>query len=160
MSPNPRAFRLADQIQFEVSDILRNRLRDPRKGFITITAVEVADDLRSAKIFVSALGDDNALPEALALLDRARGFIRTELASRIQVRFVPEIHFRADDSASGKRRDEGQARATHLIEQRGVPPRDRVVEKEQRRHQDRGVKRDQEEVAAEQAGEGSLSSAS
>lgn len=100
MSPNPRAFRLADQIQYEVSDIVRNRLRDPRKGFITITAVEVADDLRAAKIFVSALGDENALPEALALLERARGFIRSELASRIQVRFVPELHFRADDSAT------------------------------------------------------------
>lgn len=100
MSPNPRAFRLADQIQFEVSDIIRNSLRDPRKGFITITAVEVADDLRSAKIFVSALGDASALTDTLSLLDHARGFIRSELASRIKVRFVPEIHFRADDSAT------------------------------------------------------------
>lgn len=100
MSPNPRAHRLGDQIQYELSDIILNRLRDPRKGFITITAVEVADDLRSAKVFVSALGEEGALEQALELLGHARGFLRSELAGRIQVRYVPEIHFRPDDSAA------------------------------------------------------------
>lgn len=100
MSPNPRALRLGDQIQFEVSDIIRNRLRDPRKGFITITGVEVTDDLRSARIFVSALGEKDELRQALELLDHARGFIRTELGQRIKVRFVPEISFKGDDSAA------------------------------------------------------------
>lgn len=100
MSPNPRALRLGDQIQFEVSDIIRNRLRDPRKGFITITGVEVTDDLRSARIFVSALGEKDDLRQALDLLDHARGFIRTELGQRIKVRFVPEISFKGDDSAA------------------------------------------------------------
>lgn len=100
MSPNPRSHRLGDQIQFELSDIIRNRLRDPRKGFITITAVEVADDLRSAKVFVSALGEEGALEQTLELLRHARGFLRSELASRIQVRYIPEIHFRADNSAA------------------------------------------------------------
>jgi ribosome-binding factor A len=100
MSPNPRAFRLADQIQAEISDVLRNKLRDPRKGFITITAVEVTDDLRAAKVFVSALGGPADLAAALELLERARGFIRRELGARIQTRFVPELIFRGDDSAA------------------------------------------------------------
>lgn len=100
MSPNPRALRLADQIQGEISDILRNKLRDPRKGFITITAVEVTPDLRSARVFVSALGGPAELQEALDLLERARGFIRRELGARIQMRFVPELSFRGDDSAA------------------------------------------------------------
>lgn len=100
MSPNPRALRLADQIQYEVSDILRNRLRDPRQGFITITAVEVTDDLQGARIFVSALGGTAELQAALKLLDRARGFIRRELGSRLRTRVVPEITFKGDDSAA------------------------------------------------------------
>ena len=100
MSPNPRAFRLADQIQFEVSDILENKLRDPRRGVLTITGVEVTDDLRSARIFVSALGGPDDLKRAVELLDHARGFVRSELARRIRLRFMPEIHFRADDSAA------------------------------------------------------------
>ena len=64
MTTNPRAFRLADQIQFEVSDILEHKLRDPRRGFLTITGVEVTNDLRSAKIFVSALGGPEDLKGA------------------------------------------------------------------------------------------------
>lgn len=100
MSPNPRAFRLADQIQFEVSDILENKLRDPRRGFLTITGVEVTDDLRTAKIFVSALGGPEDLKNAVALLSHARGFVRSELAKRIRVRFMPEIYFKGDDSAA------------------------------------------------------------
>jgi ribosome-binding factor A len=100
MAPNARALRLADQIQMEISDIVRNKLRDPRKGFITITAVDVTNDLRSAKIFVSALGEPEELKKAVEMLDHAKGYIRTELGSRIKVRFVPEIVFRGDDSAT------------------------------------------------------------
>jgi ribosome-binding factor A len=100
MSPNPRAFRLADQIQFEVSDILENKLRDPRRGFLTITGVDVTDDLRTAKIYVSALGGPDDLKKAVELLEHARGFVRSELARRIRVRFMPEIYFRPDDSAA------------------------------------------------------------
>ncbi len=100
MSPNPRSLRMADQIQSEISDILRNKLRDPRKGFITITAVEVTSDLRSAKVFVSALGDEEELDKAVELLTHARGFIRSELGSRIRARIIPEIFFKPDNSAA------------------------------------------------------------
>ncbi len=100
MSPNPRAFRMADQIQVEISDIIRTKLRDPRKGFITITAVEVTNDLRAARVFVSALGGPEDLDQAIDLLERARGFIRHELGARIQARVVPELTFRRDDSAA------------------------------------------------------------
>lgn len=104
MSQNPRALRLADQIQYEISDIIRNKIRDPRKGFITITAVEMTDDLRAARVFFSALGNPTDEPEgdlekAQALLEHARGFIRTELGHRIKVRFVPDLIFKSDKSA-------------------------------------------------------------
>ena len=104
VSQNPRALRLADQIQYEISDIIRNKIRDPRKGFITITAVEMTDDLRAAKVFFSALGNPTDEPEgdlekARALLEHARGFIRTELGHRLKVRFVPDLLFKSDKSA-------------------------------------------------------------
>jgi ribosome-binding factor A len=100
MSPNPRALRMADQIQMEISDIIRNKLRDPRKGFITVTAVEVTNDLRAARVYVSSLGGPEELAGAVELLDHAKGFIRSEIGARIKSRLVPEIIFRADDSAA------------------------------------------------------------
>ncbi len=98
MRSNPRAQRVADRIQVEISDILQRRLKDPRHGFLTVTRVEVSDDLRSARVFVSSLDSDD-LEESLLTLEHARGFIRTELGQRIRLRHTPELSFRADRSA-------------------------------------------------------------
>lgn len=95
---NPRAQRVADRIQVELADILQRRLKDPRHGFVTVTEVEVSDDLRLARVFVSTL-DEVELESALITLKRAKGFIRSELGHRIRLRYVPEIQFRADRSA-------------------------------------------------------------
>jgi ribosome-binding factor A len=93
-----RAARLAEVIKAEASDIIQRDLRDPRIGFVSITDVVVSADLRHAKIFVSVLGDDDAKRRTMAGLDRACGHVRSELGARLQVRFVPEILFRLDDS--------------------------------------------------------------
>ena len=95
---NPRAQRVADRIQVELADIVRRRLKDPRHGFLTITAVEVTDDLRSARVFVSTL-DEEQLEATLLTLERAKGFLRGELGHRIRLRHTPEIQFRPDRSA-------------------------------------------------------------
>jgi ribosome-binding factor A len=97
MQKKPRAQRVADRIQVELADILQRRLKDPRHGFITVTGVDVADDLRSARVFISTLDDDQLEP-TMATLDRARGFIRSELGRRIRLRHTPELFFRADRS--------------------------------------------------------------
>jgi ribosome-binding factor A len=97
MKSNPRAHRVADRIQIELSDIIRRRLKDPRHGMITVTGVEVAQDLRSARVFISTL-DDEELETSVATLERARGFIRTELGQRIRLRHTPELRFKADRS--------------------------------------------------------------
>ena len=98
MGVNPRSHRVADRIQIELSEIIQNEMKDPRHGFMTLTRVEVAEDLRSARVFVSTLEDD-ALDSTLETLERAKGFLRTELGKRVRLRHTPELHFRPDRSA-------------------------------------------------------------
>jgi ribosome-binding factor A len=93
-----RAERLAGVIRTEASEIIRRDLKDPRIGFVSVTDVEVTADLRHARIFVSVLGDDEAKQRSMAGLNRAKGHIRSELGHRLTLRFVPEIHFRLDES--------------------------------------------------------------
>src|SRR5512147_2130482 len=92
-----RADRVSDQMQQEIADILMRKIKDPRIGFVTITAVNVADDLRNATVFVSAYGSDRN--ETLKGLQSAASFIRSELGKRMRMRFVPELLFRYDEAA-------------------------------------------------------------
>jgi len=78
--------------------------RDPRLVGVTITGVTVTPDLLLARVHFSVLGDQAAKKEALAGLEHANGFLRTELASRIRLRFVPELVFEEDKSAEYGRR--------------------------------------------------------
>ncbi len=93
-----RPERLAEIIKQEVSDMLRNELKDPRIGFVTITEVEVSSDLRHAKIFFSVLGPEEEAKASLEALNRARGYVRSELGRRIRLRYTPEIYFTLDHS--------------------------------------------------------------
>lgn len=92
-----RQLRVAEQIKKETSDILR-QLKDPRVGFVSVVSVEVSGDLRHAKIYVSVLGGEAERQATMAALERARGYVRTELARRIRLRFAPEIQFLMDES--------------------------------------------------------------
>jgi len=85
-------------INHEMSDLIRTRMKDPRIGFASITAVEVSADLRHAKIFVSVMGSEQEQRDTLAALNHASGFLRRELAHRMTIRFTPEISFRLDKS--------------------------------------------------------------
>jgi len=91
-----RAERVSDQMKQEIADILMRKIKDPRIGFVTVTDVEVADDLRNAKVFVSVYGADKAA--TLKGHESASSFIRSELGRRMRMKFVPEILFRYDDS--------------------------------------------------------------
>ncbi len=93
-----RPFRLAESIKEEVSKMIREDIKDPRLGFVTVTDVEVADDLRHAKVFVSILGEEEEIKESMDVLKRAAGFVRSELGKTIRLRYVPEISFRYDQS--------------------------------------------------------------
>ena len=93
-----RSFRLAEAIKEEVSRIIRDNIKDPRLGFATVTDVEVADDLRYAKVFVSILGKEEDVKNSMDVLTRASGFIRSEIGKAIRIRYVPEISFKYDHS--------------------------------------------------------------
>jgi ribosome-binding factor A len=96
-SPQRRGARIADQIQRELAEIIRLELRDPRVGLITLTAVELSRDQSHAKVFFTVLGSDSGA-EALEGLQRAAGFLRSNLAHRLSTRSVPELHFAYDES--------------------------------------------------------------
>ncbi len=91
-----RAERVSDQMKQEIADILMRKIKDPRIGFVTITDVEVTDDLKNAKVFVSIYGGDKE--KTLAGLRSASAFIRAELGKRMRLKFVPELLFRFDST--------------------------------------------------------------
>jgi ribosome-binding factor A len=108
---NPqRLRRVADQIQRELSDILRAELKDPRVGMITLTGVEVSPDFAHAKVFFTSLAEAAQRDEVRAGLKRASGFLRTMLGARMKIHNTPELHFVYDESV------ESGIRLTHLIE--------------------------------------------
>ncbi len=93
-----RGGRVGEAIKEEISDIIRNELKDPRVGFASITRVEVSRDLRHAKVFVSVFGDEAQKAETIRGLESAAGFIRSEIGKRIRLHHTPEIVFRLDES--------------------------------------------------------------
>ncbi|MFH1710080.1 MAG: 30S ribosome-binding factor RbfA [bacterium] len=93
-----RADRVAELIKHEVSDIITRKLSDPRIGFTSVTAVDIGSDLQNAKIYVSIFGTPDEKKTTMAALFSATKFVRRELSCRLQLRDVPEIIFRQDDS--------------------------------------------------------------
>jgi ribosome-binding factor A len=97
--PNPhRQEKLGELIAVELSDLLRTRVKDPRVGFASITHVEVSGDYRHAKIYISVMGSDEEQASTMKALKHATGFLRHELASRLTLRYMPEIVFKLDSS--------------------------------------------------------------
>lgn len=94
-----RLERVAEAIRKEASVIIHDELKDPRLGFVTVTRVEMAADLRFAKIFFSVLGKEEDYVRTKAALDSALGFIRGKIAQRVNLRLAPEIAFREDRSS-------------------------------------------------------------
>lgn len=111
-----RVERIALQIQREISDIVQHHLKDPRVGFVTVTDVELSNDMSYAKVFVSVMGTPTQKEESMLGLERARGFIRSEIGNRIRLRVTPEIQFRLDQSI------DYSARIEHVLHE--ILPRD------------------------------------
>lgn len=91
-----RIDKIQELIKQEVSSMVLRELKDPRIGFATITQVEASGDLRHAKIFVSIMGNEEQKRQTLEGLKNALGFIRSELAKRIRLRYMPEITLHLD----------------------------------------------------------------
>ncbi len=94
----PRSYRVADQIQHELSSLVRNQVKDPGiSPLLTISAVDVSRDLSVAKIYITVLGDEQR-ESSMAALARASGYLRSQLASRMSLRSVPQLRFYYDES--------------------------------------------------------------
>ena len=94
-----RAVQVGAQVREEIMEIIRRELKDPRIGFVSITEVRMSPDLRSARVRVSVLGDEDASRATLEGLRSASGRIRHELGRRLQnLKFSPELRFEIDPS--------------------------------------------------------------
>jgi len=95
-----RPQRVAEVIQNEISAFLLRKVNDPRVAGVTITEVLVTDDLRQARIYYTVLGGEGLMAEAAVGLASAKGFIRSRIAQVLDLRYAPELEFRADKAAA------------------------------------------------------------
>lgn len=123
----PRKLRVNTQLQAELSQLIRSELSDPRVAGVTVTGVDVAPDMREAKVMVSLFGSDEQLKDALKGLGSAAGKLRSGLAKRMlmrtvpNLRFVPDLALRAGDQVSGLIRSVIEADKQHARD-RGEEP--------------------------------------
>lgn len=106
MGNNHRVSRLNEQLRRELTDIIRNGMRDPRIGMVTVTDVRVTSDLEHARVFVALMGDAAEQQESLAGLRAAAAFARGEIGRRLRIRHTPELRFEIDASLEHARRIE------------------------------------------------------
>ena len=97
MFPYKRSQRVSDLLREEIADIIMKKVKDPRLGFVTVTGVEITDDLKIAKAFVSVLKEEER-ETTLAILNSAKGYIRSEVAKRVRMKSIPSLEFRIDES--------------------------------------------------------------
>lgn len=93
-----RTDRVAEALQELVADLLLREIKDPRVGLVTVTGVKVSPDLRQARVFFSCLGDDAQRAQSLQGLTSAAGFVRSQVARKLNLRVAPQIVFEFDPS--------------------------------------------------------------
>ena len=109
-----RPDRVGDQIRQEISELLsRGTVHDPGIGFITLTRVTVSPDLQVARVYYTSMGDPKARRDTEKALERATPFLRRQVGSRLQLRRVPELEFRFDESIGHQDRIEQILRELH-----------------------------------------------
>lgn len=96
MNENPRARRIADTIRQITVNALRNEVKDPRLGFVTITDVRVTGDLQHATIFYTVLGTEEEIADTGVALESAKGIVRRELGRGLSLRLTPSVEFQLD----------------------------------------------------------------
>lgn len=112
---NPRAKRLAGEIQRVLTEVLRRGVKDARIGNVTITAVEVGGDLRTAKVYYLVFGREGPDPRVQQGLESAAGFLRNALSRALMIRHTPSLQFELDTSI------ERGVRLTRLIDAVNTP---------------------------------------
>ena len=92
-----RAERVAELVHAELSRLLREEVRDPRLSFVSITTVRLSGDLGVAKVYFVPLGGEGDTGAILKGLERCKGFLRSRVAKRLQLRRTPDLRFFVDD---------------------------------------------------------------
>ena len=93
-----RSNRVGEQMKKELSEIISRKIKDPRVGFVTVTDVAVTGDLQQATVYITSLGNERERAETLKALEKAAGFMRGEIGSRIRLRRTPELFFEFDSA--------------------------------------------------------------
>lgn len=96
--PTRRQQRISEFLKEQISQVILHKLSDPRLGFVTVTKVETAPDIKSAKVYVSVLGDDAVVRRTMRGLKDASGYIQAEVASKLSTRYIPVLSFYLDSS--------------------------------------------------------------
>lgn len=96
-----RADRVANAMRRELAQLIQQEVRDPRIGMININDIEVSRDLATARVFVTLVGEQEhaRIERSISVLNKAAGFLRSQLARVLRMRSVPRIHFRYDETA-------------------------------------------------------------
>ena len=97
MHPYKRSQRVADLIKEVIADAIQQRLKDPRVGFVTVTGVDLTEDLKLARIYVSILKEEER-QETIDILNEAKNFFRSEVAKNVRMKYTPAVEFRLDTS--------------------------------------------------------------
>jgi ribosome-binding factor A len=114
--------RVGEALREEIETLVEGELADPRIGLVSVTAVHIADDGRSAEVWVNVEGSDEDADESLEGLEAAKAYIRHELVERLRLRKAPELIFRLDRAELEKARvEELLARAKKRSKARKVP---------------------------------------
>ncbi len=98
MADSRRINKVADSLKRVISEILDTKVKDPGKGFVTITRVKVSPDLKIASVYYTVLGDDEQRAKTRTALSRSTPFIRNEIKPYIRMRWLPELRFFYDDT--------------------------------------------------------------
>ncbi len=96
MLPGKRSTRVGDQILRFIAELLMTKIRDPRLKGVTLTGVNLSNDLKNARVFFSVLGSKEEVKQAFTGLESAKGFIKRQLGSNLKLRNVPDIIFDHD----------------------------------------------------------------
>lgn len=105
-----RMRRVDEAVRAVLSDAITQELKDPRVGFVTVTAVKTSPDLRHARVYVSVLGDEQVREDSLVGLRSAHGFLQKRIAGELRLKHTPSLDFAYDDSV------ERGMRLTELLE--------------------------------------------
>lgn len=96
--PKDRMRRVNEAVREVLSAAITSDLKDPRVGFVTVTAVDTSPDLRRAHVYVSVLGDEQAREESLKALASSHGYLQGRVASELRLKHTPQLDFQYDDT--------------------------------------------------------------